>query len=314
MHVLIVDDQRSARRNLLSILKTFDGVTTTEAASLEEARRALAHTAIDLCLIDVCLSDDARNRDGLTLVREVLETTSAVPVCVTAAGDMESIRTAMRHGAYDYLLKGDLCEEILDPLVRGLQERRRLEREVIALRARVAPDAAPPGLIGTSPSMERLRNTLKRVALSDRPVLVLGPSGSGKEVVARAIHLLGPHPDEPLLDLNCGAIPENLIESHLFGHEKGAFTGADRDPAGRLRDGVGRRNALPRRDRRALCRPRSSRSSSACSRQTASGRSERPPNAFSRGASSLRLTRTSKTACARRRFARTCCIGSTSSR
>jgi DNA-binding NtrC family response regulator len=228
MLVLIVDDHRSARRTLLSILEEFDGVNAVEASSLDEARRALERHPIDLALIDVCLSEDSRNRDGLTLVREVASKTVAVPVCVTASSDMEVIRTAMRNGAYDYLLKGDLCVEVLTPIVTGLRERRRLEREVAELRARVAPGAAPPGLIGTSPAIERLRKLIQRVALSDRPVLVLGPNGSGKEVVARAIHALGPHPDAPLLDVNCGAIPANLVESLLFGHERGAFTGAER--------------------------------------------------------------------------------------
>ncbi|MDO9018263.1 MAG: sigma-54 dependent transcriptional regulator [Deltaproteobacteria bacterium] len=236
MHVLVVDDQRSARRNLATLLEAFPDVTVTQAASLDEARRALEREPVDLALIDVRLSEDARNRDGLVLVKEVAEKTTAVPVCVTATSEMDAIRTAMRSGAYDYLLKEDLCEETLSPLINGLRERRRLEREVLELRARVSADAAPPGLIGTSAAMERLRGMIRRVAVSDRPVLVLGPTGSGKEVVTRAIHTLGPHPSAPLIDLNCGALPENLVESQLFGHEKGAFTGADRRVAGYFAD------------------------------------------------------------------------------
>ena len=232
MHVLVVDDQRSARRNLVTLLQSFEEVTVVEAASLDEARRALERHPIDLALVDVRLSEDARNRDGLVLVREIAEKTTAVPVCVTASSEMDVIRTAMRSGAYDYLLKDGLCEEVLAPLVRGLSDRRRLEREVVELRARVSPGGAPPGIIGTSAPMERLRSAIKRVALSDRPALLLGPTGAGKEVVARAIHVLGPHPEEPLLDLNCSAIPENLIESMLFGHERGAFTGAERRQPG----------------------------------------------------------------------------------
>ena len=108
MNVLVVDDQRSARRNLLSLLQSFADLAVAEAATLEEARRALDRQRFDLCLIDIRLSDDARNRDGLKLVAEVAQKTTAVPVCVTAAGEMESIRAAMRGGAYDYLLKGCL--------------------------------------------------------------------------------------------------------------------------------------------------------------------------------------------------------------
>jgi len=232
MNVLVVDDQRSARRNLLSLLQSFPDVAVAEARTLEEARRSLERQRFDLCLIDIRLSEDARNRDGLLLVREVADKGDAVPVCVTASGEMDAIRTAMRNGAYDYLLKDGLCEESLAPLINNIRDRRRLEREVSELRARVSTEVAAAGLIGTSPFMERLRSAIKKVALSDRPVLVLGPTGSGKELVARAIHLAGPRPDAPLLDLNCGAIPANLIEAQLFGHERGAFTGADRRTPG----------------------------------------------------------------------------------
>jgi DNA-binding NtrC family response regulator len=103
---------------------------------------------------------------------------------------------------------------------------------VIALRARCAGEPGLAALVGASEPMARLRGAIQRVALSDRPVLVTGPTGSGKELVVGAIHALGAHPEEPLLDLNCGAIPEALIESQLFGHERGAFTGADRRQEG----------------------------------------------------------------------------------
>ena len=232
MHILLVDDSRSARRNLSLLLESMADVTITQAASLEEARRAIEREPIDLALVDIRLSEDARNRDGLILVKEITEKTTAAAVCVTATSDMDSIRAAMRNGAYDYLPKEDLCEETLAPLIHGLRDRRRLEREVLELRARVSPEAAPPGLIGTSAAIERLRAMIRRVAVSDRPVLILGPTGSGKEVVARAVHALGPHPEGEFFAVNSGAIPEQLIESQLFGHVKGAFTGADREHAG----------------------------------------------------------------------------------
>jgi DNA-binding NtrC family response regulator len=121
------------------------------------------------------------------------------------------------------------------PVLTELRSRRRLEHEVRELRAR--RQEAEPGtsrLVGVSPAMEQLRETIRRAALSDRPVLVTGPTGSGKELVVEALHTLGPHPEQPLLDLNCGAIPEALMESQLFGHAKGAFTGADREQQGYL--------------------------------------------------------------------------------
>ncbi|RKI19097.1 sigma-54-dependent Fis family transcriptional regulator [Corallococcus sp. AB030] len=234
MNILIVDDQRSARRILASILSTQEGLVLHEASSLEEARRVLTTTAIDIGLIDVRLDADARNRDGLVLVAEIREKFTALPVVVTASSEMEEIRAAMRAGAYDYILKDELCEELVLPIIQGLGSRRRLEHEVLRLRARLTPETGIQGLVGTSEDIGRLRTAIQRVVLSDRPVLVTGPTGAGKEVVVRAIHALGPNSADPLLDLNCGAIPELLMESQLFGHERGAFTGADRRQDGYL--------------------------------------------------------------------------------
>lgn len=234
MNVLIVDDQRSARRILATMLDGLEDLTLHEAGSLEEARAVLARHAIDLGLFDVRLSDDASNRDGLTLVAELRQQNGAIPVVVTASSEMEEIRAAMRAGAYDYILKDELCEELVVPIVESFQRRKNLESEVLTLRARLASGQFPTGLIGSSAAMESLRAALRRVALSDRPALVLGPTGAGKELVVRALHALGPNAADPLLDLNCGAIPENLMESQLFGHERGAFTGADRRQDGLL--------------------------------------------------------------------------------
>ncbi len=233
MHVLVIDDERSARRNLRALLESFPSVTFAEAANLAEARAALERGPFDLCLVDIRLSEDARNRDGLTLVREIAERTSAVPVCVTASSDMELIRTAMRAGAYDYLLKDGLCEETLGQLLGCVAERQRLEREVTALRARVRAEMPVAGLVGGSAAMERLRGKIRRAAVADAPVLVLGPNGTGKELVVRALHQLGPRPEAPLVELNCGAIAPELVESQLFGHVRGSFTSAAKD-----RDGV----------------------------------------------------------------------------
>lgn len=233
MRVLVVDDQRSARRVITTILSSVPDVVVHEASSLEEARSALDREAIDLALIDIRLDDDPRNRDGLVLLREIKDRTAIVPVMVTAFSDMPEIRAAMRGGAWDYVLKDRLCEELLVPIIEGARTRQRLEEEVLALRAR-AGGTDVPGLIGTSSAMERLRAQIRRVAVSDRPVLVTGPSGTGKELVVRAIHALGATPEAPLLDLNCGAIPEALMESQLFGHERGAFTGAERKAPGLL--------------------------------------------------------------------------------
>jgi DNA-binding NtrC family response regulator len=227
MKILIVDDERAARRALIRILVALGDVELREAESLEEARRELAAGDIDVALIDMRLDRDARNRDGLTLVGEVRKQTSAVPIVVTASHDMAEVRAAMRLGAYDYVLKDELSDEMVLPILQGLRSTLALEREVLRLRVRHGADATM-GLVGTSPPMQRLRDMIQRVALSDRPALITGPTGSGKELVVRAIHALGRDPSEPLLDLNCGAFPGTLIESQLFGHERGAFTGADK--------------------------------------------------------------------------------------
>ncbi|WPB73348.1 sigma-54 dependent transcriptional regulator [Archangium violaceum] len=228
MNVLIVDDKAAARAILSDILSRGDQLQVHEAAHLQEARRILASAPIDIALIDLCLSDDRRNTDGLTLVREMREKTTAIPVIVSMSSDMESIRAAMRTGAYDYILKDSLSDELVLPIIHGIQSHQRLAREVQQLRARLGPGHFPSGLVGTSEVMAKLRDTIRRVAIWDKPVLVIGPTGSGKELVVEAIHALGPHPTEPLLPVNCGAIPPTLIESELFGHERGAFTGAER--------------------------------------------------------------------------------------
>jgi len=235
MKVLIVDDQASARRVLSAVVRQLDNVEIAEADSLAAARRLIAGTTFDVALIDLRLGPDARNRDGLLLVEEIRAGTSVVPIIVTAYQEVAEIRQAMRVGAYDYILKDDLSDELVLPVLTALRSRARLEHEVSELRAR-RQDAEPVTgrLVGISPAMEVLRETIRRAALSDRPVLVTGPTGSGKELVVEAVHTLGPHPDHPLLDVNCGAIPEALMESQLFGHAKGAFTGADREQQGYL--------------------------------------------------------------------------------
>jgi DNA-binding NtrC family response regulator len=234
LKVLVIDDQASARRSLAGILARGGEIEIVEAADLAQAREAIGSDRFDVALIDLRLGPDPRNRDGLTLVTEINEKTAAVPIIVTASHEMAEIRTAMRLGAYDYILKDDLCDELVLPVLTELRTRKRLEGEVRRLRARQTPEPVAASLVGSSPAMEVLRDTIRRVALSDRPVLVVGPTGSGKELVVEAIHAQGPHPDEPLLDVNCGAIPETLMESHLFGHERGAFTGADRRQDGYL--------------------------------------------------------------------------------
>jgi DNA-binding NtrC family response regulator len=233
MKVLIVDDQRSARRVLSNLLSAESATTQiVEAATLDDARKAIDSNAFDLAFVDVRLSEDPRDRAGLEVLKAMQASGTGVSVMVSGYGEMADIRAAMRAGAWDYVLKDDLCDEIITPMLEQVRSRRALEHEVIALRANRLD--VVPRLVGTSPAMERLRDAVRRVAASDRPVLVQGPNGSGKELVVEAIHRLGRSPLEPLLALNCGAIPEQLIEAELFGHEKGAFTGAEKRSSGLL--------------------------------------------------------------------------------
>ena len=225
MKVLIVDDQASARRSIASCLAASADLEISEAESLAAARSLLERQPVDVALIDLRLDDsDPENRDGLMLVRELHEYTATIPIVVTASSAMVEIRNAMRSGAYAYILKDELCEELVMPVLEELRSRRALEREVLNLH----------GMVGASPPMERLRAALKKVAAFDSPVLLKGPTGSGKELAARAIHALSSRRDQPLISANCGAFTESLVEAQLFGHEKGYFTGADKMREGYL--------------------------------------------------------------------------------
>ncbi|WP_394846101.1 sigma-54 dependent transcriptional regulator [Pendulispora brunnea] len=231
MRMLVVDDDCATRRQLVYIARELPEVEVLEAASQKDAHALLERRSIDVALIDLRLdAADPDNRDGLALVREV-RARAATPIVVSGSDGMHDVRQAMRFGAHDYLLKEELSSDLVLPILRRLCNQRVLEKEVITLRSKRFPSPMD-SLIGPSAAMQRLRDVLQRVSLSDRPVLVTGPTGAGKELAVRAIHALGSHPDEPFLDLNCGAFPESLIESQLFGHERGAFTGADRKQQG----------------------------------------------------------------------------------
>ena len=230
MRVLLVDDHAPARRILARCLAPLADVEILEAASLEAARQVLSRSVIDVALIDLCLDEhDERNCDGMKLVEELRASGTAVPIVVTASSQMDAIRSAIRAGAYTYILKDELSEELVLPVLRELQRHRALEREILHLH----------GLVGNSAALDRLRRQLKKVAAVDAPALVTGPTGSGKELVARAIHALSPRRDQPLVSVNCGAFNETLVESQLFGHEKGTFTGAEKTRAGFLGEARG---------------------------------------------------------------------------
>lgn len=235
MRILIVDDQRSARNVLRRMLEPLPDTEVYEATSKAEAlARASSHDP-DLVLLDIRLSKDPRDRGGLDLLSELRGVGSTAPaIMVTALSEMSEIREAMRLGACDYIIKDELGEELVLPIVEAQRERLRLRAEVDRLQLQVDAEWGTGALVGSSTRMETLRSLIKRVAASDATVLIRGETGTGKELVAKAIHQLSARRQSEFLAVNCTALPGTLIESLLFGHERGAFTGADRRKRGQL--------------------------------------------------------------------------------
>ena len=228
-HLLVVDDAASMRE-LLSILFEREGYTVSVASSAEEAVAALRKMSIDLVLTDMNMP----GMSGLELVR--LVRSGAIPqhvnlpmVMVTAYGTTQSAIQAMKNGATDYVLKPFDNDE-LRIVVRKALGHQALIQENETLKA--ALNQGFGEIIGTSAAMQSVYSLIRRIQDSQISCLVRGESGTGKELVARAIHNGSPRADAPFVAVNCGAIPEGLIESELFGHRRGAFTGALRDRVG----------------------------------------------------------------------------------
>jgi DNA-binding NtrC family response regulator len=229
LHVLVVDDDASVRLACCSIAEGM-GWAAVEAESVAKARSILKHRKIDVLLLDLKLPDGA----GLTLLEQVklLHPDTAV-IVMTAFVTVSSAVEAMRIGARDYLTKPFALEELTTVLDRAGQ-RAHFDRESRLLRERLRSQSDSEGLIGRSPEMEKLYRILSKVAFSTHPVLILGESGTGKEMVARSIHFNGPNAEKPFVPVDCGSLVPTLIESELFGHVKGAFTGADKAKDGLL--------------------------------------------------------------------------------
>ena len=224
--VLVVDDEADIRE-LLDLTLARMGLQADCVGSLAEARQMLAGKRYQLCLTDMRLPDG----EGLELVRHIAETVADLPVAViTAHGSAENAVSALKAGAFDYIAK---------PV--SLDQLRGMVKSALDL-----PSSDPArdmegefGLLGNSPAIEQVRGLIDRVARSQAPVHITGESGSGKELAARLIHNLGARRDRAFVPVNCGAIPENLMESEFFGYRKGAFTGAsdDRDGFFQVADG-----------------------------------------------------------------------------
>jgi two-component system response regulator HydG len=235
MKILIVDDQRSARRVLREMLAPLRDVELLEAGSVAEALETVQRVSPDLLLVDIRMSSDARDRGGLDLLRKLRATGAPTPtVMVTSLFELSEVREAMRSGAQDYVLKDELCPEMLLPIVESFRERTELRGEVMRLRERVAASWGVGAIVGSSRSIDGVRRLVRRVADAGATVLIRGETGTGKELVARALHEASARRDEPFVAVNCSALPGTLIESLVFGHERGAFTGAERRTRGQL--------------------------------------------------------------------------------
>lgn len=214
--VLVVDDEPDILQ-LLEITLSRMQLDTLKASSLAEAKASLKNQTPDLCLTDMKLPDG----NGLTLIEHMQNHFPDVPVAmITAHGSVESAIEALKLGAFDFVTKPLALEKL---------------RELVAHALKTAQSSANVSediLVGTTKVMEKLRVQIRKVARSQAPVHIHGESGTGKEVVARLIHQTGPRQDQPFIAVNCGAIPPDLVESELFGHKKGSFTGATADKSG----------------------------------------------------------------------------------
>jgi two-component system response regulator PilR (NtrC family) len=225
--ILVVDDEISMRE-FLAILLEREGYAVEQADCAESALRFLELDSYDLVVSDVKMP----GLDGLSLLSRIKDTSSDTAVLMmTAFSTAEQAVEAMKLGAYDYIAKPFNVEEI-KILVKNALEKRTLTRENLRLRQEVQERYSFSGLIGKSKKMRDVYTIIEKVAPSTANVLIYGESGTGKELAARAIHYNSPRRNKPFIAVNCGAIPETLMESELFGHRKGSFTGAIADRAG----------------------------------------------------------------------------------
>jgi two-component system response regulator GlrR len=225
--ILIVDDDP----NLIELVKMrleSAGYDVTAAVSEEDAIGAVKSEPIDLCLLDLMLE----SRDGISLMEEVHAITPDVPaIILTAHGSIGSAVEAMRKGAYSYLTKPFEAQDLLLQIERAL-DHRRLNSEIKRLKSLLEEKYNFANIIARSGKMRAVLDVVARIAKLDSTVYIHGESGTGKELIAKAIHLASDRKEEPFVALNCAALPEALLESELFGHEKGAFTGAIKSTRG----------------------------------------------------------------------------------
>ncbi|MFQ6079752.1 MAG: sigma-54-dependent transcriptional regulator, partial [Thermodesulfobacteriota bacterium] len=227
--ILVVDDEASHRTMLRAVLSS-EGYQIFEADDGKTAIQAVEKEFYDLILMDVRMTE----LDGIEALQEIKKISPAIPIIImTAYGSVKTAVDALKSGAHDYLTKPLDIEELKILITKAL-DYHRLKEENIFLRERLADRFDFSRIIGKSKPMKDLFETLSLIAPSDATVLVCGESGTGKEIVANALHQNSPRSKRPFIKVSCAALPETLLESELFGHERGAFTGAISRKEGRF--------------------------------------------------------------------------------
>src|SRR5215475_10415774 len=232
--ILVVDDEEDIGTDIVDIL-TLDGFEVDQAGSAEEAGEKLSQTAYDVLITDHNLP----GRTGVELLEESLvRYPEIIGIIITGYGTIETAVTAIKKGAYNYLSKPFKLVELPVMVRKGLKERQ-LRFENQYLRKQLDEKYGFQNIIGTGRSMKRIFELVDTIASLSSTVLIQGETGTGKELIAKAIHFNSRRKDQKLVSINCGAVPENLLESELFGHVKGAFTGAVQTRIGRFEQANG---------------------------------------------------------------------------
>jgi len=232
--LLVIDDEERLRKLLARILQLED-FDVLEAANAKDGLRKLEHEVVDVVISDVKLPD----ANGIELTKTIKASYPAIEIIVlTAYGTINDGVTAIKNGAFDYITKGDDNEKII-PLVNKAMDKAILQRRVLELESKLNNKFGFDRIIGTSPAITAAIKLAQRVATTDTTVMILGETGTGKEVFAEAIHQASPRNNKPFVAINCSAFTKELLESELFGHKAGAFTGAVKDKKGLFEEANG---------------------------------------------------------------------------
>ena len=226
--ILVVDDERGVRQSFNMVLK--DEYNVLLAGTGEETIEIFTKNSVDLILLDILLPDSS----GLDLLANLMETDPNVEIImVTAVNDVQAAVKAIKLGAYEYIIKPFVVDEVLTVIKRAF-EKRSLKKEVAYLKNALERYQPFEEMVGQDKKMRKIYDLISTISQSDGTVLIQGDSGTGKELVARAIHNRGPRKNNPFVVINCAAIPPTLMESEIFGYNRGAFTGASNTSIGKL--------------------------------------------------------------------------------